>query len=120
MLPERLCLRFACRFFFLRSSAFRALTVLRAMEVGYFRTGGNATPSSDCFGKVEVAAIDPKSEIERLETTRAAGKLTISLTAGTHRGHFEITEPIGNGGMLEVYKAKDIALTAPCGPTKNE
>jgi hypothetical protein len=65
MLPERLCLRFACRFFFLRSSAFRALTVLRAMEVGYFRTGGNATPSSDCLGKVEVAAIDPKSEIER-------------------------------------------------------
>ena len=32
------------------------------------------------------------------------------LTAGRHLGHFEITAPIGKGGMGEVYKARDTRL----------
>ena len=32
------------------------------------------------------------------------------LTAGTRLGHFEIAEPIGKGGMGEVYRAKDSKL----------
>jgi len=32
------------------------------------------------------------------------------LTHGTHLGTFEITGPLGTGGMGEVYRAKDLRL----------
>ena len=32
------------------------------------------------------------------------------ITAGSRLGHFEIAEPIGKGGMGEVYRAKDSKL----------
>ena len=34
----------------------------------------------------------------------------MSLSAGTHLGSYEIVEPIGAGGMGEVYRAHDIRL----------
>ena len=32
------------------------------------------------------------------------------LESGTHLGHYEIVEPIGKGGMGEVYEARDQKL----------
>jgi len=34
----------------------------------------------------------------------------MSLTQGQELGHFEIVEPIGKGGMGEVYRARDTKL----------
>ena len=34
----------------------------------------------------------------------------MSLTPGQKLGHFEIIDPIGKGGMGEVYRAKDTKL----------
>jgi serine/threonine protein kinase len=34
----------------------------------------------------------------------------MSLASGTRLAHYEIVEPIGKGGMAEVYRAKDTKL----------
>ncbi|MET0619847.1 MAG: serine/threonine-protein kinase, partial [Thermoanaerobaculia bacterium] len=34
----------------------------------------------------------------------------MTLSAGSHLGHYEVLSPIGAGGMGEVYRARDTAL----------
>src|SRR5215831_16761239 len=42
--------------------------------------------------------------------SQTKGSCTLSVTIGTKLGSYEITAPIGKGGMGEVYRARDTKL----------
>ncbi len=50
-----------------------------------------------------MAASEPPAEIP-------SGARDLLLTPGTRLGHYKVLEPIGAGGMGEVYRARDTKL----------
>ena len=70
-----------------------------------------ALPHDQSGRERRASGAHPSAELVRgIEAPRADGQRIMPLTAGTKLGPYEVVEPIGKGGMGEVYRARDAKL----------
>ena len=46
-------------------------------------------------------------------------QLTMPLTAGTRLGHYDVTALLGEGGMGEIWQARETTLDQGAGPVRS-
>src|SRR5262249_27689811 len=59
--------------------------------------------------RLPLTSDSPRIKVHQAQR-QAKGSCTLSVTIGTKLGSYEITAPIGAGGMGEVYRARDMKL----------